>query len=123
MRVRLAPLSAILAILAGCAAISGLEVDTPEVDSPPFPECRAESYAFAGRGTFAGLGLVGQSAAPLPDPNREAMIWVTRDGRSRLPGSHQVGPPPLRSTGASIAVARTCDRLRSLRLPSALEPP
>jgi hypothetical protein len=79
MRVRLAPFSAILAMLAGCAAISSLEVDTSEVESPPFPECRAESYAFAGRGTFAGLGLVGQSAAPLPDPNREAMIWVTRD--------------------------------------------
>lgn len=79
MPVRVVALSAILAMLAGCAAISSLEVDSSEVASPPFPECRAESYAFAGRGTFAGLGLVGQSAAPLPDPNREAMIWVTRD--------------------------------------------
>ena len=34
MRVRLAPFSAILAILAGCAAISSLEADSSEVDSP-----------------------------------------------------------------------------------------
>jgi hypothetical protein len=65
-------------VLAGCAAILDRDIGAPEVGNPP-PECQAESYAFAGRGTFAELGLVGQSAAELPQPNRPAMIWVTRD--------------------------------------------
>jgi hypothetical protein len=46
---------------------------------PPFPECNASSYDFVGRGTFAALGLDKATPVPLPDPNRMAMIWVTRD--------------------------------------------
>lgn len=78
MRVRAALLSSILAGLGGCAAISGPAVDAPDAGSP-LAECRADSYAFAGRGTLAELGLVGQSAVELPEPNRPAMIWVTRN--------------------------------------------
>lgn len=79
MPIRVAVLSGILALLGGCAATSSLGVDAADAEIPPFPECRAESYAFAGRGTFAALGLVGQSAATLPEPNRPAVIWVTRE--------------------------------------------
>jgi hypothetical protein len=76
MRTRVALLSSMLAALGGCSAISG--DDPSDVGNPP-PECRAEGYAFAGRGTLAGLGLVGQSAAELPEPGRPAKIWVTRE--------------------------------------------
>lgn len=51
------------------------DADVPE----HHPECRAERFLYAGRGTFAELGLVGQSLAPLPDPERPAMIWVTEN--------------------------------------------
>lgn len=79
MRIQLALLSGIFAVLCGCAGLANPGVDAADAVAPPFPECRADSYAFAGRGTFAALGLVGQSAAALPDPNRPASIWVTRD--------------------------------------------
>ncbi len=80
MRVRVALLLGVMAGLAGCTAIPGLGLDPPEaVVAAPFPECQAHHYAFAGSGTLAGVGLVGQSAAELPEPNRPAMIWVTRD--------------------------------------------
>ena len=78
VRFRAALLASMLAVLGGCAAISGQGADMPDPGNA-LAECRAESYAFAGRGTLAGLGLVGHSAAELPDPNRPAMIWVTRD--------------------------------------------
>ena len=78
MRVRAALLSSILAVLSGCPAISGPGVDAADAGSP-LSECKADTYAFAGRSTFAELGLVGQSAAVLPDPDRPAMIWVTQD--------------------------------------------
>ncbi len=77
MPIRALLLSSVL-VLGGCAAIQGPGVEAADPGSPLF-ECRADSYAFAGRGTFAELGLVGQSAAELPEPNRPAMIWVTRD--------------------------------------------
>ena len=80
-----AVLLASLAIVGGCAAWFGDSANAPAIGQPP-PECRAESYAFAGRGTLAGLGLVGQSAAELPEPNRPARIWVTRG-----PGSFDDG--------------------------------
>jgi hypothetical protein len=76
-------LACVLAVLSGCAAIPGLAPAEPAAPAagpvPGFPECRAASYAFAGRSTFRQLGLVGQSKAVLPDPDRPAMIWVTRD--------------------------------------------
>ncbi len=74
----MALIPSILAVLGGCAAIPGPGIDVADAGNP-VPECRADTYAFAGRGTLAGLGLVGQSAAELPEPNRPAMIWVTRD--------------------------------------------
>ena len=78
MRVRAALLPSMLAVLGGCATLSGAGDGTSDVGEPE-PECQAASYAFAGRGTLAGLGLVGQSAAELPEPNRPATIWVTSD--------------------------------------------
>ena len=45
--------------------------------APPPEECEADSYLFAGRGTFADLGLQPYVPAPLPDPERPAMIWIT----------------------------------------------
>jgi hypothetical protein len=51
--------------------------------APPPPECEAESYVFAGRGTFADLGLQPHVPAPLPDPDRPAMIWIT-GGTARM---------------------------------------
>ena len=78
VRVRDLLLPCLLAVLGGCAAIWEDAPDVPEPGSP-LHECTAESYAFAGRGTLAGLGLVGQSEAVLPDPDRPATIWVTRD--------------------------------------------
>jgi hypothetical protein len=77
MRNRALLFSSVL-LLAGCAAIRERGLDAPDAGNPP-PECRAESYAFAGRGTLAELGLVGQSQAELPGPNQPARIWVTRD--------------------------------------------
>ena len=80
MGLRAAVLASVLAVLGGCAAVPGLAPDAPAAGpAPPFEECRAESYAFVGRATFNQLGLTDQSAAALPDPDRPAMIWVTRD--------------------------------------------
>ena len=79
MRIRLTLLSGILAALGGCAGMANPGVDAADVGTPPFPECRADSYAFAGRGRFAALGLIGQSATTHPEPNRPASIWVTSE--------------------------------------------
>ncbi len=80
MGLRALVLASMLAVLVGCAAIPGLAPDAPAAGpAPPFEECRAESYAFVGRATFNQLGLTHQSATALPDPDRPAMIWVTRD--------------------------------------------
>jgi hypothetical protein len=52
-----------------------------------FPECQADAFDFAGRGTLRGLGLHTATPVPPPDIDRVAMIWVTRD---LMP--HDVGP-------------------------------
>ncbi len=70
-------LLSVVLLTAGCGLWLPMQDD--EGVPQPEPECRAERYLFAGRGTFADLGLVGQSLAPLPDPERPAMIWVTED--------------------------------------------
>ncbi len=70
MRIRAALLLSLLAVLGGCSALPGTGVDGGDVDPPPFPECRADSYAFAGRGTFAELGLV--VSRRLSSPSRTA---------------------------------------------------
>ena len=77
MRLRpLWQLSSVL-LIAGCGLLPPVPVDNdvPMGD----PACSSEHYLFAGRGTLANLGLVGQSVAPLPDPDRPGMIWVTED--------------------------------------------
>ncbi len=79
MRIQAVLLLGMLAALGGCAAISDLDPNPAAVAPPSFSGCQAESYAFAGRGTLAGLGLVGQTGGSLLEPNRPAMIWVTRD--------------------------------------------
>ena len=78
MNQRFAVVSLLAMVLAACAGDLGqLRGNGPPV--PPFPECRASSYDFVGRGTFAGLGLDKATPVPPPDPNRMAMIWVTHD--------------------------------------------
>ena len=47
-----------------------------------FPECVSESYDFVGEGTLAALGLQAAVPAPLPQPDRVGMIWVTHVERS-----------------------------------------
>ena len=77
------PLALLLVSLVLLTAGCGLwPSPTPDVEAGSLlaePECRAETYLFAGIGTLADLGLVGQSLAPLPDPERPAKIWVTED--------------------------------------------
>ena len=66
----------ILALGAGCSL---MPVQDAAGVRPPPPECAGGAFAFAGRGTLRGVGLVGHSAATLPEPDRPAMIWVTAD--------------------------------------------
>lgn len=72
--------SAILALLGGCGGwISGADAE-----APPFPECEAAAYAFAGEASLASLGLADlwpEEAA------RVGEIWVTA-----VP-PNQFGPP------------------------------
>jgi hypothetical protein len=68
-------LLAVVAAVSGCSAALLDGTDVP----PPPPECAADQYLFAGRSTLRNLGLVGRSRAPLPEPDRPAMIWVTAD--------------------------------------------
>lgn len=73
----------------GCSG--GIGLGLPLATSGPdpgidFPECRAESYDFAGEGTLAGLGLDKATPVAPPDPERPAMIWVTHDLKPRDPG-------------------------------------
>lgn len=67
------------AFVTGC--VGGLTGPIPaaEAPAPPFEDCRADSYDFAGEATLAGLGLVGTTPADLPEPNRPAKIWVTHE--------------------------------------------
>ena len=73
-------------------AESGLDVTAPirvSGQAPAgFPECQAEAFDFAGRGTLRGLRL--DEATPVPPPyiDRVGMIWVTHD---LMP--HDFGPP------------------------------
>jgi hypothetical protein len=53
-----------------------------------YPECYAEAFDFAGRGTLRGLGLHEATPVAPPDIDRPATIWVTRD---LMP--QDVGPP------------------------------
>jgi len=71
-------------LLAGCAGLTEVVAPAGQVqwDGPaPLgdPTCVAESYDFVGEATLAGLGLEGAVPAPLPTPERRAMIWVTRE--------------------------------------------
>lgn len=76
----------LLRAIVACAVLTGCSGLAPSretrVATPPFPDCAADVYAFAGRGTLRGLGLVGHSVTELPEPDREAMIWVTADRRA-----------------------------------------
>ncbi len=75
--------------LAGCAGVAELDGGRATGPDPVgFPECQAESYDFAGEGTFRALGLEAAVPVPPPDPERRAMIWVTHD---LLP--YDSGPP------------------------------
>lgn len=52
-----------------------------------FPECQADAFDFAGRGTLRGLGLHTATPVTPPDIDRAAMIWVTADLKP-----HDAGP-------------------------------
>jgi hypothetical protein len=93
--------TAIAALLAGCAGMVGLDAAAPipvaEVGAPAgFPECQADAFDFAGRGTLRGLGLHEATPVPPPDIDRVGMIWVTHD---LMP--HDFGPP-----GGPVAMTR-----------------
>ena len=77
MTIRTVFVLGMLAAGAGCSTFVPVQ-DREDVPLAP-AECAADQYAFAGRGTLRSLGLVGQSRAPLPEPDRPAMIWVTAD--------------------------------------------
>ena len=77
VRVLVLPLLGVALLTAGCGLLLPTAPTTPVPE--PVPECRADEYLFVGRGTFSDLGLRGHTVAPLPDPERPAMIWVTED--------------------------------------------
>jgi hypothetical protein len=92
-RLHAAWLVCLMGVTAGCTqAIEPMPAaPRPEPVSGPgstFPECAGAAYDFVGRSTLAALGLQDHVPAPLPEPGRPAMIWVTRDLRP-----HDVGPP------------------------------
>ncbi len=84
--------------LTGCASVADL--GAPRATGPDpvgFPECKSESYDFAGQGTLAGLGLDTATPVPPPNPNQPATIWVTHELKPHdlgEPGG-PVGPPPV----------------------------
>ena len=79
MSQRFAVASLLAMLVAACAGdLFGQPGDSGRPVPPP-PDCRASSYDFVGRGTFAALGLDKATPLPPPDPNRIAMIWVTHD--------------------------------------------
>ena len=81
------PLLALAASSCSGSSDLGLPLATTGPDpGPEFPECRTESYDFAGEGTLAGLGLDKATPVPPPNPNRPAMIWVTHDLKPSDPG-------------------------------------
>ena len=72
----------LIGVTAGCSQVIGPVPAAPEPVQDAmskFPECAAESYDFVGESTLAALELQGHVPAPLPDPGRLAMIWVTHD--------------------------------------------
>ena len=73
----------LIVLLAACAEVAELGQAPLQQWDGPVPlgdeQCVAERYDFAGEATLAGLGLEGAVPAPLPEPNRPAMIWVTHD--------------------------------------------
>ena len=69
----------VVAVVLIISACSTALLDRADVPQPPPEDCAADHYLFAGRSTMRTLGLVGRSRAPLPEPDRPAMIWVTAD--------------------------------------------
>lgn len=86
-----AALCAVLLIAALAACDVGVVGAVPAEEAPApigFPECEAEAYDFAGRGTLRQLGLDKATPVAPPEPDRVAMIWVTHDLKPR-----DFGPP------------------------------
>jgi hypothetical protein len=79
----------LIAALAACDLGAAGAVPAEEAPAPVgFPECEAEAYDFAGKGTLRQLGLDKATPVPPPEPDRVAMIWVTHDLKPR-----DFGPP------------------------------
>jgi hypothetical protein len=112
MRLRAAWPTCLLVIAVGCTAAIDPTPTRPEpetVSTPPapqpeagagrgssFPECAGATYDFVGESTLAALNIQAHVPAPLPNPGRPAMIWVTHDLRP-----HDFGPP-----GGAILMTR-----------------
>ena len=103
-RLHAAWLACLLGIASGCTAAidpTPAALEPEPVSTPPapqaeprpdrgssFPECAGATYDFVGESTLAALNIQAHVPAPLPDPRRPAMIWVTHDLRP-----HDFGPP------------------------------
>ena len=79
--------------MAGCTAAIDPTPRAAEPEPVPcphiiFPECAGATYDFIGQSTLAALNIQDHVPAPLPQPGRPAMIWVTHDLRP-----HDAGPP------------------------------
>ncbi len=76
-------------LMCACADASAFLPPDPAADvGPPaldadqraaFPECRAETFDFEGRGTLRELGLHEATPVPPQDIDTVATIWVTHD--------------------------------------------
>ena len=83
--------------LTGCASVADLGAPRATAPDPVrFPECKSESYDFAGQGTLAGLGLDTATPVPPPNPNQPATIWVT----------HELKPHDLGEPGGPVEMTR-----------------
>ncbi len=81
---RLLATTALASLLAGCAGTVEPDAAAPiplREMAPPvgFPECQADAFDFAGKGTLRDLGLHEATPVPPPDIDRLGMIWVTHD--------------------------------------------
>lgn len=74
-------------LASACSAV----LPAAEVGEPPFPECKADTYAFVGETTLAALGL----GEMWPEQRgQRAEIWITADvvAQDAIPGQPAMEP-------------------------------